>query len=208
MVVQSISDKELLEHMQANDEKAFALLFNRYWERLYTAAGKRLGNTPETKDIVQEIMASVWVKRHSLTTGTGESLEAYLFTLLRYRIFDAIAQHQRREISFHVFGQLLALYESHVLEDVISKELAAVIDHEIDAMPATMKKVMRLSQRQGYSVKEIAASLALSEKTVRNLSTTAMGRIRNCINRYYADAPATSSAQSAFVIFVLSLAGC
>ena len=109
MVVQSISDKELLERMQADDEKAFALLFNRYWERLYVATGKRLGDTSETKDIVQEIMASVWVKRHDLTTGTDGSLEGYLFTLLKYRIFDAIARHQRREISFHVFHQLLAI---------------------------------------------------------------------------------------------------
>ena len=207
MIVQSISDKELLRRRQADDGKAFEVLFNRYWERLYIAAGKRLGNTSETKDIVQEIMASVWVKRHSLTTGAGESLEAYLFTLLRYRIFDAIAQQQRREISFQVFHQLLTLYESHVLEDVMSKELATAIDHEIEAMPPTMKKVMRLSQRQGYSVKEIASSLTLSEKTVRNLSTLATTRIRNCINTYYADAPAASSARSAFVLAVLSLAG-
>jgi len=207
MVIQTISDKELLERMRVNDERAFALLFNRYWESLYIAAGKRLGNTPETKDIVQEIMASVWVKRQSLTTGAGHSLEGYLFTLLRYRVFDAIARNHRQEVSYHVFQQLLTLYESHVLEDVISKELAAIIDHEIEAMPPAMKKVMRLSQRQGYSVTEIASSLAMSEKTVRNQVSMAMTRIRACINKYYADAPVASSAQSAFVLAVLSLAG-
>jgi RNA polymerase sigma-70 factor (ECF subfamily) len=93
------------------------------------------------------------------------------------------------------------------LEDVISKELAAAIDREIEAMPPNMKKVMRLSQRQGYSTKEIASSLTLSEKTVRNLSSLAMARIRSCINKYYADAPAASSARSAFVLVVLSVAG-
>jgi RNA polymerase sigma-70 factor (ECF subfamily) len=190
--------------MQADDEQAFALLFHRYWEELYIAAGKRLGHAAGTKDIVQEIMASLWMKRHALSTSEDGSLKAYLYTLLRYRIFDAIAQDRQKEISYNVFQQLLGLQQSHVLEEVISKELFRVIYEEIEAMPPTMKKVMQLSERQGYSNPEIATQLELSEKTVRNLTSLALGRIRACIDKYYTDVPVSSSAQSSFIFFVLT----
>jgi len=200
----STSDKELLERMQDNDEQAFAFLFHRYWEELYIAAGKRLGHAASTKDIVQEIMTSLWVRRHAISTNEEGSLKAYLYTLLRFRIFDAIAQDRQKEISYNVFQQLLGLQQSHVLEEVISKELFRLIYEEIEAMPPTMKKVMQLSERQGYSNPEIATELALSEKTVRNLTSLALGRIRACIDKYYADAPVGSPAQNAFILFALS----
>ena len=207
MLSPSTTDKELLARMQANEEQAFAQLFNRYWEELYIAAGKRLGNASDTKDLVQEIMASLWVRRHAINTNEEGSLKPYLYTLLRYRIFDAIAQDRRKEISYHVFQQVLTLQESHVLEDMISKELFNVIHQEIETMPLTMKKVMQLSQRRGYSITEIADGLALSEKTVRNLTSMALARIRTCIHKYYGDTPVSSSVQSAFVFVVLSLTG-
>jgi RNA polymerase sigma-70 factor (ECF subfamily) len=203
------TDRELLERMQADDEQAFTQFFHRYWEELYIAAGKRLGNVSETKDIVQEIMTSIWVRRHAINTNDEGSLKPYLYTLLRYRIFDAIAHDRRMEITYNVFQQVLSLQESHVLEEVISKELFNLIHQEIEAMPVTMKKVMQMSQRRGYSVAEIADRLALSEKTVRNLTSIAFTRIRACVTRYYADGSpsSSSSTQAVFVLIVLYLMG-
>jgi RNA polymerase sigma factor (sigma-70 family) len=189
----SLSDEELLNLMRSGNERAFATLYERYWEPLYVGAGKRLGNTPEAQDIVQDIMESIWIKRLELSTKGG-SLAPYLFTLLKYRIIDTLAHTRQQEICYHAFGQLLILQKHHVLEGLISKELQATIDREIAAMPINMQKVIQLSRLDDHSVAEIANRLSLSEQTVRNLLSQALQRLKICVTHFYSETPSHSHA--------------
>lgn len=199
-----LSDESLLLFMQSGNETAFAVFFHRYWKVLYEAAGKRLGNMPETQDIVQDIMEGIWKRRHELTAKNG-SLEGYLFTLLKYRIIDVLAHTKRQEICYNAFSQLLALQENNILEGLISQELQAAIDGEIAAMPANMKKVVQLSRYHNHSVIEIAQRLSLSEQTVRNLLSQAIRRLKSCVDKYYNDNP--GHAYSAFIITAATILG-
>ncbi|GEP94568.1 RNA polymerase sigma factor [Chitinophaga cymbidii] len=200
----SFTDAELVGLMQSGHESAFAAIYDRYWEQLYVSAGKRLGNIMVTQDIVQDIMESIWIKRHALTTQNG-SLAPYLFTLLKYRVIDTLANTRKQEVCYHAFGQLLALQEQRILEGLISKELQAHIDLEISAMAANMQKVIRLSREEGNSVAEIALLLSLSEQTVRNLLSQAVKRLKVCVERFYSDQP--SQAPSAFIAATIVFLG-
>ncbi|QEH39401.1 RNA polymerase sigma factor [Chitinophaga sp. XS-30] len=200
----SFTDAELVSLMQSGHEKAFAAIYDRYWERLYADAGKRLGNIMATQDIVQDIMESIWIKRQTLTTQNG-SLAPYLFTILKYRIIDTLAHTRKQEVCYHAFGQLLALQEQRILEGLISKELQAHIDHEISAMADNMQKVIRLSREEGNSVAEIARLLSLSEQTVRNLLSQAVKRLRICVEQFYSDQP--SQAPPAFMAAAIVFLG-
>lgn len=200
----SFTDAELVGLMQSGHENAFAAIYDRYWEQLYVSAGKRLGNIMATQDIVQDIMESIWIKRHTLTTQNG-SLAPYLFTLLKYRVIDTLANTRKQEVCYHAFGQLLALQEQRILEGLISKELQAHIDLEISTMAANMQKVIRLSREEGNSVAEIALLLSLSEQTVRNLLSQAVKRLKVCVDRFYSDQP--SQASSAFIAATIVFLG-
>lgn len=201
----SLTDEELLHLMRLGNERAFAVLYERYWEPLYEGAGKRLGNVAEVQDIVQDIMESIWIKKQQLSTKNG-SLEPYLFTLLKYRVIDVLAFTRKQEICYHALGQFLTLQEHHVLEGLISKELQAAIDREIASMPVNMQKVIQLSRQQDHSVAEIARHLSLSEQTVRNLLSQAIRRLKNCVTHFYNDAsPDTHSIFMAAAIVVLGL---
>lgn len=200
----SLTDEELINMMQQGNEKAFAMLYERYWEPLYESAGKRLGNMAEVQDIVQDIMENLWIKRQSLTTKNG-SLEAYLFTLLKYRIIDTLAYTRKQEICYQAFGQLLTLHEHQVLEGLISKELQAAIDQQIASMPANMQQVIRLSRQRDLSVAAIARHLSLSEQTVRNLLSQAIRRLKTCVTHFYNDTPI--HAQSIFMAVAITTLG-
>jgi RNA polymerase sigma factor (sigma-70 family) len=200
----SFTDAELVSSMQSGNEGAFAALYDRYWEPLYEGAAKRLGNSAAAQDVVQDIMESIWLKRQELTVK-NDSLAPYLFTLLRYRIIDVLANTRKQDICYHAFGQLLALQEQRILEGLISRELQASINQEIASMAENMQKVIRLSREEGTSVAEIAQKLSLSEQTVRNLLSQAMKRLRACVERFYADQP--TQAGSAFMAVAVSILG-
>lgn len=201
MALIEYTDEELLQQMQRDDQQSFALLFRRYWQPLYQAAGRRLGDASEAQDLVQEIMVTVWSKRKELTTNSAGSLENYLFTLLKYGILDILAYTHKKEVRMKVLQQFIVLQESHVLEGLVSKELAEAIQHEINLMPANMKKVILLSRHHHYSITEIAGQLSLSEQTVKNLLTKAIKRLRYCIEQHYRDGG--TSPQAYLIILVL-----
>lgn len=191
MHLPDLPDDKLLQLMQSGNQAAFATVYNRYWTELYQGAGKRLGNPSIAQDIVQDIMEKIWIKKHELTTSNG-SLRPYLFTLLKYRIIDTLANTRRQDICYHAFGQLLTMQEHNALEGLISKELQAAIDHTIASMPVNMQKVIVLSRQQNHSVADIAHLLSLSEQTVRNLLSQAVKRLKICVNQFYNDSPAAS----------------
>lgn len=193
------TDEELLQQMRLDDQQSFALLFRRYWQPLYLAAGRRLGGASEAQDLVQEIMVTVWSKRKELVTNDAGSLENYLFTLLKYGILDTLAYSHKKELRMKVLQQLIVLQESHVLEGLISKELGEAIHHAIEHMPVTMRKVVLLSRLHQYSIAEIAGQLSLSEQTVKNLLTKAIKRLRYCIEQHYRDG---GTSPQAFLIIV------
>ncbi|MCD8540869.1 MAG: sigma-70 family RNA polymerase sigma factor [Leadbetterella sp.] len=199
----SLTDEELVFRMKLGDETAFAVLYDRYWKPLYEGAGKTDWEiNRKAKDVVQDIMESIWIRKDKLTTQ-NHSLGPYLFTLLKYKVINTLAYTQRQEVCYHTFGQVLALQENNTLEGLISRELQEAIDREIEAMPANMRKVIQLRKQQDRSIAEIANSLSLTEQTVRNLLSQAIRRLKVRVAQFYGDAP--SHAHIVFLATAITL---
>jgi RNA polymerase sigma-70 factor (ECF subfamily) len=60
----------------------------------------------------------------------------------------------------------------------LAKELAVLIEQEIDKMPSTMRSAFSLSRKESMSIKDIATELALSEQTVKNNISLALGWLK------------------------------
>ena len=65
------TDEELLSHLHKGSWPAFDELYNRYWEKLYHAALKVLGDAAAAKDVVQEIFTDLWKRRAQLEIKKG-----------------------------------------------------------------------------------------------------------------------------------------
>lgn len=62
-------------------------------------------------------------------------------------------------------------------DDLMAKELAQLIEQEVEEMPSTMKNVFTLSRHHALSIKDIALQLSLSEQTVKNNISLAINRL-------------------------------
>jgi RNA polymerase sigma-70 factor (ECF subfamily) len=160
-----LSDQELTALLKEGDHEAFTEVFNRYNSLLYIHAFKKLHEREGAKDVVQEVLSSLWIKRELV--NPGNNLGGYLYTAIKHRIFDLLS-HQK-VTNKHVISLQKYLEHGQVVRadyQIREKQLAAIIEKEIAALPPRMREVFMLSRKENLTHKEIAERLAISEQTV------------------------------------------
>lgn len=149
--------------MAADDEQAFAGLYDRYWEPLHAQACRKLRCPHEAEEIVQDLFVALWHKRH---TAVIQQLEAYLFAALKYRIIDNIRAQLVRKDYAATSAPRASLPDHGTEHAVAAADLSAALAASVGSLPGHAREVFRLSRLEHRSVPEIAAQLQVSPKTV------------------------------------------
>ncbi|ARS40366.1 hypothetical protein CA265_12145 [Sphingobacteriaceae bacterium GW460-11-11-14-LB5] len=160
----SLLDNELIILLKNGDQNAFAQIYSRFFRPLYVHAYKKIGTDEDAIDIVHDLFEFLWTKRNELEIS---NLSAYLFAAIRNRIFTLKVRSDRKNIYLESLKDFINKGEFVTDAQVRERELAALIEREIDALPPQMKKVFVMSRTDGMSHKEIADQLGTSEHTVR-----------------------------------------
>jgi len=167
-VYSAYSDQELTVLLIQGDKGAYTQIYHRYIKLLYGFAIKRLADEKEVEDILHELFLSLWNRRSELSEEL--QLAPYLYNAVRYQLVNVFAKRKLASRYLDSFNEfVLQEFSSEQTDHLIRhKELSALIEHEISALPKKMQEVFRLSRRTGYTRKEIAAELGLSEETVKS----------------------------------------
>lgn len=160
------NDRELTVLLRDGDQFAYTEIYDRYKRLLYLFAFKRLGRREDVKDIIHEIFMSLWQNREQL--NLTYSLTTYLHSAVRNKIVDVIAHQQVSARYVETFNAYRASGQSTTDYLVRQKELTALIEKEIEALPVKMRQVFEMSRNHNYSRKQIADELGLSEETVKS----------------------------------------
>lgn len=180
LALPDLSDEELLKQFQAGNTQAFELIYNRYKGILYIHAYKMLRDEDEAKDVVQELFTKLYAKAGILLLKT--TFSAYLYTAVRNRILDIIAHKKIKTdylASLEEFANRGAYTTDHFIRE---KELAFQIEKEVSLLPEKMRLVFEMSRNANLSHKEIAAKLAISDKTVKKQINNAIKLIKVKLN--------------------------
>ena len=160
-----------LSMIETPDDKAkFERIYNRYRNLMYHVAYKVLGNHYDAEDAVHQ--AFVAIIRHLEKIGDIDCPETRSFIVLitERKAIDLIrTSHSEKVIPLN--------------EDLIGIEIPAPGDHGLaDALaklPAHYREVLLLRFDNGYSTKELAQMLGMTESGVRKL----IGRAKNALGR-------------------------
>lgn len=169
-------EKELLTHLHNSSEAAFTEIYNRYWKKLFFVAAQKLNNLSEAEEIVQDIFLDVWKRREEISITT--CLSAYLAVCVKYKIINVLAkrnQQLRYREHASTLGSLSDLSTQHALG---FEELNEQLRRETAKLPEKCRLVFQLSREQGYSQKQIAKKLNISEKTVESHISKALQSLR------------------------------
>lgn len=162
--------------MRLNDESVFERIFLEHWERMYNICFHFVGDTAVAEELVQDIFRSLWERRDNLLIDIG--VENYLVRAARLKSFEhlrntAIEARNLREISYAAPAA-----ENHTENLVYYNALTEQVGRIVGALPEQCQKVFRMSRENGMNNKQIAHSLAISEKTVENQITKALRTLR------------------------------
>ena len=168
-----MSDKLLLNSLKNDDRNAMDSLFNTYWEFVFDAAFRKLGDEDVASDITQELFISIWENRATLKVDT--SLHAYLYGAVKFRVINHFRTQTMRD--GHQ-AELSYLMEQQYVDPTDAKlmvnDLEDAVEEALSRLPERMRLVVRMSRLQDRSVKEIAEELGVSIQTVKNQITAGM----------------------------------
>jgi len=163
-------------------------LHHLYYWKTVNYANYFLKDLETSKEMAQEAMISLWLKRDQLDT-TG-NIEYYLLSTVRNKALNLL-KHRRRVAAkmghkISVTDKLaeIALSDSPA-DTVIFSELSATIDKTIDGMNQHIKTTFLLCREQGLSYKEIAKELNISVKTVEYRISRALEILRSALGEYF-----------------------
>lgn len=157
-------DALLLRQVAQGDTKAFELLYEKYWQRTYAAAYKRLKDSHQAKDIVQEIFTHIWLKRE---TSSVENLPAYLTVAVRNKVFKVLAKQKRTHPYFDLL-QTLPAASQQADANLLWQEFLRCYEEIVRTLPPKKQVIFRLRFHDDLSTADIAHRLGLSRKTVQN----------------------------------------
>lgn len=168
-------DRELYLKLREGDERAFQVLFRKYYQAMCHFANQFVTNHETAEEIVQEMFVKLWEKRSVLNIET--SVKHYLFRSVRNHCLNQI-QHEK--IKKQYASKVLESASQEINPDDYFLEVGLIkkIEQSIDSLPPKRREIFRLSREQGMKYKEIAEVLDISVKTVEAQMGLALKHLR------------------------------
>ena len=176
------SDEELTKLIcQQNDELAFSELYSRHVRILVHTAIRKTGARSTAEDLVQEVFFKFWLGRNKF--DIQKNAQAYLQGMLKYNIVNYYYQEQKKQV-FSI-DDVESPANDETREYLDYNLLSELYEQSLLKLPEKCRQVFVLS-RKGFSLKEIALTLDISEKTVEAHISKALRILRIEMKDYIA----------------------
>ncbi len=161
-----IDDETLAGRLQNDDQRAFELLYNRYFNKLFYFSVKYLQNRIEAEDIVQTVFINLWTHRKSL--DPGQPIKSYIFRSAVNQIYNCLKRRAIRSRFIDYELKRNDQFSNQTYDQIYVNDLENSISTIINVLPPQQQRIFYLSWGKGYSYEKIAQKLDISVRTVEN----------------------------------------
>ena len=161
------SDAELVEQILSGDRKAFDLLYETYFPRVYGFAFKHLRDAGEAEDVTQEVFFTVF---NVLGSYRGNSrLLVWIFGITRNTVNRRFRGVRPRLESLDAVGArelpaLAAAPDRVVDARRVLKRCEAVVERDLTPL---QRRIFHLKHLRRQSIRTIARALGKSEDAIK-----------------------------------------
>lgn len=168
-----MNDSSLVKKCIDGDQRAQRMLFDKFASKMLSVCMRYSKNSEQAEDILQDGFVKVFGKL-SYYKGEG-SLEGWIRRIVVNTALDQIRKDAkfRDDITLDDVDFKLEL-KGNVLEDLAAEDLMQLINE----MPTGYKVVFNMFAIEGYSHREIAEMLEVSENTSKSQYSRARGYLK------------------------------
>lgn len=183
-----INEFELFRRIRNNDEFAFRIIFEKYYEGLCVYIHGFIPDKDMAKDIVQKVFINIWEKRKDINLKT--SLSSYLFRAVRNESINYLKKNSKgnsgKKLPFDIerITENLKISREEGLSILIAQELKTKYLNAVEELPEQCRIVFKLSRFEGLSHKQITDKLDISLNTVEKQISRALQKLRIALKEY------------------------
>jgi RNA polymerase sigma-70 factor (ECF subfamily) len=185
----SLSDRaveDLVVQVQEGNTEALGEIYDRYAGRVY-AFLLRAVEQGLAEELLQDVFVALWQKARLFDPNRG-SFNAWFFTMIRRRMYDALPAYQKRrsENSLSEPGISQAAFEipdnkSDLEEQVLrlfrDEEVRMALQH----LPPEQRQIIMMTYFGGLSHRELALKLKLPVSTIKGRARLGLQRLRQLL---------------------------
>ncbi len=200
------SDAELVQRAKAGDLAAFEVLTTRYEKRVYSLAMRLLRQEEDAEDVTQQTFLSVV---ENLDGFRGEAkfstwllriaTHAALKLIRKRKGLDVVSLEEATEPAEHSDAiphpEFIADWRHSPEELVQTREIHRLLDEALAQLDEKHRMVFLLRDVEGFSIKETAEALGLSETNTKVRLLRARLQLREQLTQTLGD-PATRLVRS------------
>jgi RNA polymerase sigma-70 factor (ECF subfamily) len=155
--------ESLMRRSLEGDKRAYAELLRETARLLRPFLSRRLSFESEVDDVLQEILISIHKARH--TYDGKRPYKPWAYAIARFRLRDYLRMHYADQLRHAVdISELENSLHEDVTESAFSYES---ISGEVHKLPEKQAAILQLMHRDGYTSKEVAEKLGMTESAVK-----------------------------------------
>src|SRR5262245_36465316 len=155
-------EADLVRAAQAGDRPAFAVLIERYWDRLYRWLCRLTRDPTAAEDITQETFLKAYAAVNRFEAGSN--FRAWLFRIAHHHFV-----HQRRAVRHNRQPLVPEVAEEPrgPVGETLSREALRLIADAVAKLPSDFRGALTLRVEEGMSFRDIAGVMGITEETAR-----------------------------------------
>jgi RNA polymerase sigma-70 factor, ECF subfamily len=170
-------ENQIIERLKNGDPQALETIFALYSVKLYSVAQRILGEAADTEEVIQDVFWTVYRKAKSFKGDAQFSTWLYRLTV-NAALGRVRRAKKKKEVEYEEFLPKFQKDGHHLVRPVVDwsgtleekysqREVQALLGKALDQLKPVDKSVVVLSDVEGFSDKEIAATLNLSVSAVK-----------------------------------------
>lgn len=170
-----VSDHELWQRLESDDQTAYLEIFERKWEKLYHLAFSIIKDKALSEDVTQEVLLDLWERRNKVPNK--DHLNGFLSQAIKFKVFKKLKQKGYSELNEEIIENLSDYSTADEL--LIAEEMRIKVNFILDELPQRCKEIYVKSKLEAVPNKKIAEELNISQRTVENQISKASKHLRS-----------------------------
>ena len=174
-----LNEEDIWLAFQRGEERAFAFMFHTHYNDLYNYALKISRNETLSKDVIQELFASLWRTRQQL--GAIKAIKPYLMKSLRRSLLRSLSKHKNLLIKMRAtpVPDILFSPEEVIMQDESTQGRRELVLRQLNTLSPRQREVIYLRYYDNLAYEEIAQVMGLHYQSVMNHLHKALKSLRS-----------------------------